>query len=103
MAIRMMEDVGAPLVVTAVNIVGRTTFPTYHDWVIYGMTALGYVGGWMGWGGDFVKQMGVASLPLSADKLYEKFKSPVTRMGLRSVSRYPAPASQSPFEGIRLV
>ncbi|GAI48512.1 unnamed protein product, partial [marine sediment metagenome] len=64
--IRVVPDVGAPLTVAVVNIAGRSAFPEYHDWLVYGMTALGYVGAWMGWGGDFVKNVGVSSLPLTA-------------------------------------
>jgi len=107
MGIRLTSDVGSPLVVAAVNIVGRTTIPDYHDWAIYGMTALGYIGGWMGWGGDFVKQIGVASLPLTVDKIYERMKGGVGSRSRvfrsASVSRYPAPATKTPYEGVRLV
>lgn len=106
--IDMIPDVGAPLAVTAVNIVGRTTMPQYHDWLVYGMTAIGYVGAFMGWGGDFVKQVGVSSLPITADKIYERLKggtvsSPVRRVATRTVSRYPAPAEQTNFQGVKLV
>ena len=79
MAIRMMPDVVAPLAVTGVNIVSRTSIPEYHDYIVYAMTAAGYLGGWMGWGGDFLKQMGVSSLPLTADKLYERMGGGATR------------------------
>lgn len=101
--IRIVEDVGAPLTVAAVNIVGRTTIPQYHDWLVYGMTIVGYVGAWMRWGGDFVKQVGVSSLPLTADKIYERVRGGVgSRLAFKSVSRYPAPATKSPYEGVKL-
>jgi len=109
MAIKIVPDVGAPLTVAVVNIASRTAFPAYHDWVVYAMTALGYVGGWMGWGGEFVKQVGVSSLPLTADKLYERVRGgaasqPRSMSFHRSaVSRYPAPAMETPFQGVKLV
>ncbi len=111
MTIRMASDVGAPLVVTAVNVVGRSVFPTYHDWLIYAMTGAGYLGAWMGWGGDFMKNIGVASLPLTAEKIYDRVAGtlapPVSKrltMSKRSaVSRYPAPAREMEFQGVKLV
>ena len=103
--IRVVPDVGAPLAVAAVNIATRTAFPVQHDWFVYGMTAVGYIAAWMGWGGDFVKQVGVSSLPLTADKLYDRFAGgvPASRLAMRKVSRYPAPAREMEFQGVKLV
>lgn len=105
MAIRVVPDVGAPLAVAAINIASRSVIPNYHDWVIYGMTGLGYIAAWMGWGGDFVKQMAVSSLPLTADKIYERVGGGVgaSRLAMRRVSRYPAPAREMEFQGVKLV
>jgi len=106
MAIRMASDVGAPLTVMAVTVVGRSVFPAYHDWLVYAMSAAGYIGAWMGWGGDFMKNIGVASLPLTAEKIYDRVAgaAPVSKqLAMRSVSRYPAPATKTPYEGVRLV
>lgn len=108
MAIRVVEDVGAPVVVSLVNIMTRTGMPEWHDTIVYAMTALGYAADFFRFGGDFTKMIGVSSLPLTIDKLYERFKGvPVTgRVGYRSagrVARYPAPAQQAPFQSARLV
>lgn len=105
MAIRVVSDVGAPLAVAAVNIASRSSIPDYHDYIVYGMTGLGYIAAWMGWGGDFVKQMAVSSLPLTADKIYERVTGGVgaSRLALRKVSRYPAPAREMEFKGVKLV
>jgi len=105
MAIRVVSDVGAPLAVTAINIVSRVSIPEYHDWLIYATTIAGYVGGWMGWGGDFLKQMGVSSLPLTADKIYERVRggAGASRRLAFKASRYPAPAVKTPYEGVKLV
>lgn len=103
MAIRWVDDLGAPVAVAAVNIASRTGIPEYHDWIVYAMTIAGYVGGFMGWGGTFLKQVGVSSLPLTADKIYERVRGGVGgRLAFRSVSRYPAPATKTPYEGVKL-
>ena len=99
MAIKMVPDVAAPLTVAAVNIVGRTTMPEWHDWLVYGMSIAGYVGGWMNWGGDYLKQIGVASLPLTADKLYERVRGvPIVgqRLAMRKVAGRGVSQTYSP-------
>jgi len=112
MAIRLVPDVGAPLAVTAVDLITETTAPDWNEWAAYIMAAGGYLGSFTGWGGDMVKNVGIASFPWAAKKIYERvrggagaghrlaFRAPVSRS---SVSRYPAPATKSPFEGTRLV
>lgn len=99
--IRVVSDIGAPLAVSAVNIVGRTTMPQYHDYLVYGMSALGLVAGYMNWGGDFVKQMGVSSLPLTVDKIYERVTAtPVTRArAIPAAARVATRVSQTPGPG----
>ncbi len=103
--IRVVPDVAAPLTVAAVNIGTRAIFPVQHDWFVYGMTVAGYVAAWMGWGGDYIKNIGVSSLPLTADKIYDRFSgSPVSkRLSMSRVSRYPAPARETELQGVRLV
>lgn len=98
--IRIVEDIGAPLAVTVVDLVTETAAPTWNEWANYGMTAIGYVGAWMGMGGDFVKNVGIASLPLTAKKLYARVRAitPVSR-----AARYPAMPVQPQFQGVRLV
>lgn len=106
--IRIVPDLGAPLAVAAVNIATRSVFPVQHDWFVYGMTAAGYVAAFLDWGGDFIKNVGVSSLPLTADKIYDRVAGGVSRKGVGSrlsmqrVSRYPAPANKVPFQGTRL-
>ena len=104
--IRVVPDVGAPLTVAAVNIATRSIFPVQHDWFVYGMTAIGYVAAYLGWGGEYVKNIGVSSLPLTADKIYDRFAggTPVSkRLSMSKVSRYPAPAREMEFQGVKLV
>lgn len=109
--INLVEDVGAPLLVTAVNIGTRSLTGTvagmpWADLAVYAMALGGYAGAYFGWGGTFVKNVGISAAPLAFEKLYNKFAvqsrvgSPVA---MRRVARYPAPAEQQPFQGIKLV
>lgn len=109
----VVEDIGAPLAVTVVNIMARASTKTiagmtYSEALTYLMTVGGYVGAYMGWGGkysEFVKNVAIASAPMSFDKLYSRIKGAATSsrpMAMR-VSRYPGPAAESPFQGVRLV
>lgn len=107
--IRLVPDVAAPATVAAVNIVSRQSMPEWHDMLVYAMTVLGYGADMMNVGGDYVKNIGVTSLPLTIDKLYERIKgTPVTRTAgaVRRVSspvtRYPAPAFADEFANVRL-
>ena len=107
MAIRFNSDLGAPLVTSVINIAARASFPQWHDTLIYLMTAGGYIAGYMNWGGDFIKNIGVSSLPLAADKIYSRIRTgspaPVSgRLSYKGVGRYPAPALERPFAGVKL-
>lgn len=105
MSIKMVPDVGAPITVVAVDLLAESFIPTWAEYTDYIMTVGGYLAGWMGWGGDYVKNIGVASLPLTARKIYERVRGGTSsRATMRSrVSRYPAPASQTPFGTVKLV
>lgn len=107
MAIRIVEDVGAPVGVVAVDLITETAAPGWNEWIAYIMAAGGYLGAFTGWGGPFLKNVGIASLPWAAKKLYTRIKgAPVSsRLAFKSsaVSRYPAPATKTPYEGVKLV
>ncbi len=105
--IKIGPDVGAPLVVTAIDLVGESTFPKYSNWLTYGMTIVGYAAGFLNYGGDFVKNIGVTSLPLTAKRIYDAVRSPAAvSKGLAyhtpKVSRYPGSAQSAPFQGVKL-
>jgi hypothetical protein len=106
MAIRMMSDIGAPLAVTAVDLITETTAPNWNEWIAYICAAGGYLSGWMGWGGDFMKNFGIASLPWAAKKIYDRARGggATRRLSFKrsAVSRYPAPAYQTPYQGVKL-
>ena len=108
MTIRLVEDVGAPVAVVGIDLITETAAPAWNEWIAYIMAAGGYLGAFMGWGGPFMKNVGIASLPWAAKKLYTRVKgAPVTssRLAFRSsgVSRYPAPATKTPYQGVKLV
>ena len=79
MSIRMVEDLGAPIAVSAVNILTKEVAPDWNEWAHYAMTGAGYLGGFMKFGGDFVKQIGVASLSGTLDHVYNRVKGGATR------------------------
>jgi len=107
--IKLMDDVGAPALVAGVNIMLRQSTSDVlgqpvSDVAVYGMTALGYLGGHMGWGGrnsGFVKNVGVASAALAMEKAYDALKGGTTAARVatsrgrgtvqRRVSTYNAP------------
>ena len=113
--INIVNDIGAPAMVTFVNVFARASTKeiggmSVADAAVYAMTAGGYLGAWMGWGGPFVKNIAIAAAPLAFEKLYDSFlaKPAAARVSRVSypamrVSRYPGSASESPFEGVKLV
>lgn len=107
MAIKMVPDLGAPIAVVGVDLITETAAPDWNEWAAYLMAAGGYVGAFMGWGGDFVKNVGIASFPWAAKKVYQRVKggavgSRLSYKRAAGVSRWPAPAAKTPFEGIRI-
>lgn len=107
MAIKMVPDLGAPLTVVAIDLAVESLAPNYSKWATGALAAGGYLAAWQGWGGDFVKNVGIAALPAFAKNVYDYVRggasSRATHMSLRRVARYPAPAQESPFGGARLV
>lgn len=114
--INLINDVGAPAAVTVVNIMARASTKTFGsmpvaDIATYAMAVGGYASAYMGWGGKyqgFLKNVGIAAAPLAFEKLYNMMRgTPVTsrvshQISMGRVSRYPAPAAESPFQGVRL-
>ena len=102
MSLDWKNDLGAPLAVTAVNIVARKFLPNYYDWVVYGVTAAAYVMAATNRGGQFVKNVGIAELPLAADKLYSRITTGAVSGRVQREQRYPAPAFNTEFGGLKL-
>jgi hypothetical protein len=110
MMIKVVPDVGAPVAVTAIDLMLDKFAPTYSKWATGIMAVGGFVGAYMGYGGDFVKNVGIASLPAFAKNIYDYLMAGTTaasRPGSVSfrranVSRWPAPATEKEFAGTRI-
>lgn len=115
MSIRIVEDVGAPAAVTAIDMLTLELAPNYNEMASYVMTGAGYIAGIFLKGkiADFMTSMGVASLPLTARAIRERVKQPVSqrvgagaaRLVLRHNASNPAGAPigrsyQSEFEKV---
>jgi hypothetical protein len=101
---RIVEDVGAPLAVTAVDILTLEMAPDWNEYSSYILTGVGYLAGIFmpGKWSPFLTQIGVASLPLTARHIYERVKAvpatrrASTRMSLAPVSGRPIARSYQP-------
>ena len=109
MAINWINDLGAPLAVTAIDLIVEQTAPDWDEWAAYGVAGGSWLASTMGFvRGDFVKNMAIASTPWAAKKLYQRImggmgmKSPA-RSRLTRVQRWPAPLVEEPFGGARMV
>ena len=108
MSIQWVNDLGAPLAVTAIDLVVETTNPQWNEWAAYGTAGIGWLSAGMGWGGPFLKNMAIAATPWATKKIYNRVRglgvsSPVRRLSARGISRWPAPTVEVPFGGARLV
>ena len=102
MAINWKDDVGAPLAVTAIDIAVEATAPQWDEYVAYGLPIATWLMAGMNKGGNFVKNMAIASTPTMANRIYRQIRGGgVSRIG-RRISRYPAPIVEQPFGGARL-
>lgn len=103
MAIRVVEDVVVPAAVVAVDMASETWAPTWNEWLAYAAAIGGYVGAAMNFGGDAVKNAGIASLDWAAKKARDRFMSMGTArratrsVNYRSVSR-PAGGLSAPVK-----
>lgn len=115
MRLDLVSDVGAPAAVTVANIMARASTKNIGPWpaadaVTYAMAIGGYAAAYMGWGPPnmqpFVKNVAIAAAPLAFEKIYNQLRGGMTSRvsGARMrVSRYPGPANEGPFQGVRLV
>lgn len=107
-AFNWVNDLGAPLSVTAIDLVVESVAPEWDEWAAYGVCGLSWLANLTGFArGDFVKNIAISSTPLAARKIYDRVRgmaSPVrSRLAMKKVSRYPAPLVEEPFGGARLV
>lgn len=103
-----VNDVGAPLAVTAIDLGVESMAPGWNEWASYIVAGGAYASSITGFAkSDFIKNMGIAALPWAAKNIYSRVRggigSPVRRLSMSKVSRWPAPLVETPFEGARLV
>ena len=107
MAIKLVNDIGAPLTVVAVDLVSESVMPQANEALGYVLAIGGTVLRGMGMGGDFTKNVAIAATPWAAKNLYQRARGiagPVSRrLGVSSIARWPAPLNEQPFGGNRLV
>lgn len=116
--VRLVEDVGAPAVVAAVDIITEEQKPTWNQPAGIALAAVGYGMNVMGVGGDFVKNIGVASAPWAIESIYQYARSgggasrqvsqarmrPAARLSSgKRVSRGPSPSFEREFQGASLI
>ena len=99
MGIKIVEDIGAPLAVTAVDLLTLEAMPEWNEYAAYVLAAGGILGGYLNYGGPAVKNVGIAALPLAARHVYTRVKAgQATGVGGRSNRLAFRPAGRS---GIR--
>jgi len=112
--IRWAEDLGAPALVAAADIATDELRPTWNRPLGIGLAAVGYIlGGLVGMGGTFTKNIGIAAAPWAIGSIYQYIKESagvsgrvvarsVSTSRIRSIGRYPAKPTETPFEAVRL-
>jgi len=120
MAIKLVSDVGAPAAVfvtdwatSAYDEKAEAGAMKLNRPVGIALALAGYAGALFGWGGDFVKNIGIASFDWAGNSIVgyikERSQQPFTRRTETripvhtKIARYPAPAYQKEFENVRLV
>jgi len=71
----LINDLGAPIAVTAIQLGVETAKPEWEEYASYVVAAGSGVAFYMGYGGDFVKNMMVASIPWAARNIYDRVKA----------------------------
>ena len=104
MTINWKDALGAPIVVTAIDIAVEATAPQWDEYVAYGLPIATWLAAGFNKGGTFVKNLAIASTPTMANRIYRQIRGGgVTSRLSRKVSRWPAPIVEQPFGGARLV
>lgn len=104
--INIANDLGAPLVVGGVDLLTEKYQPRANEWISYILCAAGYIATAVGGAGDFVKNLGIASLPWAMRHIAARagfLGGGTSRLVRLPITRYPGPASQTEFSEARLV
>ena len=89
MAIKWVEDLGAPAVVAVVDVLTTEQKPTWNRPVGIALAATGYLLSWMGWGGGFTKNLGIAAAPWAFESIYQYIKEWTTPVSSRPMVMQP--------------
>lgn len=99
--IRLVPDVGAPAMVIGVDLLTQEYAPNYNELASYIMAGGAYIATGLGLvkggGGDFVKNIGIASAPLAARNIMDRIRQPVARRagaGAQRLALRHTPVSQ---------
>lgn len=103
--IRIAEDVGAPVGVGIVNMLLESQKPTWSDGANIAMSLAGYIGGYTGYGGPMLKNVGIAATPMALKAVVGMVKGAGVTRGMtvrKRVGRWPAEPYVKQFEGATL-
>lgn len=114
--IKIVPDVVAPAVVTGIDIATLELAADWNEYASYIVAGGAYLVAGLGLvrgnAGDFIRNMGIAALPLAARNIYARVKQPVasrasSRLALRRTSANPGGNAgrversyQPEFEGV---
>lgn len=89
--IKIVTDVVAPAAVTGIDIATLELAPDWNEYASYIVAGGAYLVAGLGLvrgnAGDFIRNMGIAALPLAARNIYARVKQPVTPIPSRVGSR----------------
>ncbi|MFA5401491.1 MAG: hypothetical protein WC359_13660 [Dehalococcoidia bacterium] len=94
---KVVNDLGAPAAVVAVDLITEKFAPDWNEWATYLMAIGGYAGALLNFGGDFVKNMGIAAFPAAAHNVYNRFAAGTSRKASSRLAFRPA----AQYTGIR--
>jgi len=102
---RLVEDLGAPAVVAAADIITATKASKYNEWTGYGLAIIGQFADYTPGipKNQFVKNMGIAATPWALKMLYSRVKSMTATGGASRMARYPSTPTTPEFSSVRLV
>ena len=121
--INLVEDIVSAGAVTVVDVLAQKSSSmvlgmTAQELANYVMAGGGGLAAYMGWGGkynSYLEKIAIAAAPGALVALYNKIAHPAQPASISGgyrtagrpmsmrVSRYPGPAAETPFNGVRLV
>lgn len=105
MAVKWQNNIGAPVVVVAIDLVTEAVIPRYAPYAHAAVAVLSYGIQFSNsrFGGVFLENMGIAALPVVARDIYDRARGIRSKPVSSRISSYPVPKTPSTFQGVRLV